>query len=180
MVLWSLPNYFPCHHLKRLAFHSKNLHNIYALFMAQLSFMNLSSPWIFIYLHLVLFLASNTSCLHPLGYRVILSFISPGTISFTHYGIILKFFEPEFLDLKCQNNNNQFYSQHRMDYSQYNFLVHRRCYFVPESIMSIVLILLQNSVVFPFKFTFLIHESHFLIWKVPHILDFSYLFLSLL
>lgn len=65
---------------------------------------------------------------------MIISLISPGTISFTHYGIILKFFEPEFLYLKCQSNNNQFYSQNRMHYGKYNFLVHSRCCFVPESV----------------------------------------------
>lgn len=64
---------------------------------------------------------------------MIISLISPGTISFTHYGIILKFFEPEFLYLKCQSNNNQFYSQNRMHYGKHNFLVHSR-YCFPESV----------------------------------------------
>lgn len=71
------------------------------------------------------------------GVWVIISLISPGTISFTHYGIILKFFEPEFLYLKCQNNNNQFWSQNRMHYGKYNFLVHSRYCFVPESVTSV-------------------------------------------
>lgn len=114
-------------------------------------------------------MASDTSRLHPLGCKVLLSFLLPDTISLTHYGIISIFFEPSFFICSVTVIITSFILKIEL------ITVDIISYHIVAAVLFQNLLLLCcfhpliEFTYIPFEvYFFEMDESHSLIWKIVH------------